>query len=245
MVQKTETLWQIGQSGKGSQEFVQTGGWQPEFTYIVGSDEDPINQPRMPSLLLVPGLETKPKRGRKQLFSTDKLHIQFSLAKSYNVGELVLFYDFYGSETDTLCVDGEPVAQLVGAGEHKLNRSQTPLPAIGMGTHTLTLTTAGGAGDGKHRIDYLRLDAVVDPKQPKTLKHPEKSPETSQKTMDTQNPTPTPPEPQAPAPVVKKSYIMTSQTGLQDYSYWSEYAQKLAKKNKSYRRPFRRGRIWA
>ncbi len=42
MTKQTETLWQIGCSGKGGKEFVQAGGWQAEFTYTVGSDADPI-----------------------------------------------------------------------------------------------------------------------------------------------------------------------------------------------------------
>ena len=40
-----------------------------------------------------------------------------------------------------------------------------------------------------------------------------------------------------------KSYLPTSQTGLQDYSFWWEYARKHAKKTKA-TAAFRRGRIW-
>ncbi|MEA5536884.1 cyanobactin biosynthesis PatC/TenC/TruC family protein [Crocosphaera sp. XPORK-15E] len=237
MTQNTETLWQIGQSGKGGQEFLQAGGWQAEFTYIVGSDDDPINQPRMPSLLLVPGLKTKPKRGRKELFATDKLNIQFSLPQSYSDGELTLFYNFYGSETDTLFVDGEPITELVGAGERKLNRTQTPLPALSAGKHTLTLTTAGGVG-GKHSIDYLKLDGVV------AAKTPEKTQETMTKPKETMAKATTP-EPEVTVDVPKKSYVPTSQTGLQDYGYWYDYCRKQAKKTEKDHKPFRRGRIWA
>ncbi|RAM49411.1 MAG: hypothetical protein C6Y22_22555 [Hapalosiphonaceae cyanobacterium JJU2] len=42
----------------------------------------------------------------------------------------------------------------------------------------------------------------------------------------------------------KKSYVPTSQTGLQDYSYWWEYARQHAKAPEQ-GQSFRRGRIWA
>lgn len=51
-----------------------------------------------------------------------------------------------------------------------------------------------------------------------------------------------------PAPAApRKSWLPTTQTGLQDYSYWWEYARKHAKSNaaKAKGKPFRRGRIWA
>ncbi len=231
MTQDTKTLWQIGQPGKGGQEFVQADGWKAEFTYVVGSDDDPINQPQMPPLLLAPGRKAKPKRGKKQLFATDKLNIQFTLAQSYSAGELTLFYDFLGSETDTLWMDGERVTEWVGVGEGKRSQTQTPLPALDAGQHTFTLTTAGGVGDGGHWIDYLKLEGVVAPQQPETPK--------DNKTMAKKKATT--PEPEAP----KKSYVPTSQTGLQDYSYWWSYVREQAKKSKSDGKPFRRGRIWA
>lgn len=47
----------------------------------------------------------------------------------------------------------------------------------------------------------------------------------------------------------KKSYLMTSMTGMQDYSYWSAYVRetygKAAEKYERDPKPFRRGRIWA
>jgi cyanobactin cluster PatC/TenC/TruC protein len=45
-------------------------------------------------------------------------------------------------------------------------------------------------------------------------------------------------------PEQKKSYVPTAQTGLHDYAYWCEYAEKQAKKSKRHPKPFRRGRIW-
>ena len=253
MPQQTETLWQIGQAGKGGQEFSQVGGWQEEFTYVVGSDPDPINQPQMPSLLVVPGRKTKPQSKGKQLFSTDKLNIQFTLAQSYSTGELTLFYNFFGSQVDTLWVDGAPVTELVGVGSGKPTQTQIPLPALSAGQHTLTLTTAGGSRDGAHRIDYLKLEGVVVPQQPQTLQTPQTPKETKEtkETMANENKETvakeitevTPSEVSSP-PEQKKSYVPDSQTGLQDYSYWCDYAKKQAKKSKRHPKPFRRGRIW-
>lgn len=45
--------------------------------------------------------------------------------------------------------------------------------------------------------------------------------------------------PTTPAATPQKSYLPTTQTGLQDYAYWWDYARKYAKKE-----GFRRGRIW-
>lgn len=231
---KTKTLWQIGQPGKKGRDFVQAGGWKAEFTYLVGSDPDPINAPTMPPLLLVPGRKNKPKRGRKQLFATDKLQIRFTLNQSYKADQLTLFYDFLGSETDSISLDGQPLTQIQGVGEGKLKQNKIPLPPLTSGDHTLTLTTAGGVGDGGHWIDYLKLDAIaVD----QTTKKPSKT-MASRKTTKAKTKTTAPSTPAA------KSYLPTTMTGLQDYSYWWAYAREHAKANKPNTKEFRRGRIW-
>lgn len=252
MPQQTETLWQIGQPGKGGQEFSQEGGWQAEFTYAVGSDRDPINQPQMPSLLVAPGRKTKPRQKGKQLFSTDKLNIQFTLARSYSTGELTLFYNCFGSQVDTLWVDGKPVSEIVGVGSGKPTQTQIPLPALSAGQHTLTLTTADGSGDGAHRIDYLKLEGVVRRDQPQkppptlqTPQIPKETEETMAKKKTTTTASEVPSTEVSSTPEPKKSYVPNSQTGLQDYSYWWEYARKTAKAPDLERKPFRRGRIWA
>ena len=231
---KTKTLWQIGQPGKKGKDFVQAGGWKAEFTYVVGSDPDPIDAPAMPPLLLVPGRKNKPKRGRKQLFATDKLQISFTLNQSYKADQLTLFYDFLGSETDSISLDGKPLTQIQGVGEGKLKQNKIPLPPLISGDHTLTLTTAGGVGDGGHRIDYLKLDAIaVD----QTTKKPSKT-MASRKTTKAKTKTT---DPSTPA---TKSYLTNTRTGLHDYSYWWAYAREHAKANKPNTKEFRRGRIW-
>jgi cyanobactin cluster PatC/TenC/TruC protein len=49
--------------------------------------------------------------------------------------------------------------------------------------------------------------------------------------------------PMATPDTPQKSYLPTTQTGLQDYAYWWDYARKHAKKGKA-AKAFRRGRIW-
>ena len=153
---QTQTLWQIGKPGGRGKEFVKAGGWQAEFTYIVGSDADSINRPHMPPVLVVPERKQKPN-----LYSTNKLNIRFTLERDYGIGELTLFYDFFGSEKDTLSVNGQKLTEILGAGEAKLKQNQIPLPALGKGEHTLTFTTTGGGPDKLHWIDYLKLEAVI------------------------------------------------------------------------------------
>lgn len=158
---KTKTLWQIGKSGDGSKEFPKFGnGWHQEFNYTVGSDADPINQPSIPPILVAPRRKQKPKRSGKQLYSTDKLNISFKVDRNYGKNELTLFYDFFGSETDSLHINGEKLTEILGAGEGKLKQSKIPLPALSQGEHTLTINTAGGS-DGVHWIDYLKLEGVA------------------------------------------------------------------------------------
>jgi cyanobactin cluster PatC/TenC/TruC protein len=230
---KTETLWQIGQPGRAGAEFVQAGGWQATFTYTVGTDADPVGAPTVPPLLVVPSRKAKPKRGKKQLFSTNKLNIRFTLDRDYSAQALTLFYDFFGSETDTLTLDGKLLAEIPGIGEGKLKQNQIPLPALAAGEHTLTLTTAGGAGDGAHWIDYFKLDGVVAPTP--VLQPTQTMPAKKKKTTQAQ------PTPEVEAP---KSYLPTTQTGLQDYSYWWAYARENAKTTQPNAKDFRRGRIW-
>jgi cyanobactin cluster PatC/TenC/TruC protein len=65
------------------------------------------------------------------------------------------------------------------------------------------------------------------------------------------NPEPSKSEPSKSEPTTittpepKKSYVPTSQTGLQDYSYWCQYVKDQAKKSDKDPKSFRRGRIWA
>ena len=216
---------------------------------MLGQNRDPINQPQMPSLLVVPGRKTKPKSKGKQLFSTDKLNIQFTLAQSYSTGELTLFYNFFGSQVDTLWVDGEPVTELVGVGSGKPTKTQIPLPALSAGQHTLTLTTAGGLGDGAHRIDYLKLEGVVVAQQQQTLQTPQ-TPKETKETKETmanekketvaKEKTEVTPSEVSSTSEPKKSYVPTSQTGLQDYAFWCEYGEKHSKQSQKHPKPFRR-----
>lgn len=145
-------LWQIGKPG-GTQgkEFSASGGWREVFDYTVGTDADPIGSPNAPRIITVPDLKRKPKQP-----CTDQLNIHFTLERDYAEGELTLFYDWYGSETDTLTLDGQLLKEIKGKGEGKLQQSVLPLPALSSGQHTFSITTKGGKG-GNHWIDYLKL----------------------------------------------------------------------------------------
>jgi cyanobactin cluster PatC/TenC/TruC protein len=249
---ETQILWQIGKPGGSNQEFIQDGGWQAEFTYTVGADEDPINQPSLPPILVVAGLPEKPKRGKKQLFATDKLNICFTLNRSYGENELTLFYAFRGLETDHLLIDGEALAEVQGVGERKLKKSQIPLPALTSGEHTLTFTTTGG--DGDHWIDYLKLEGVVVENRQGEQKMPSKSgsKETKSSASDETQAQSKPKETKSSAlEETVKAHIpsagpsTSAATGLEDYGYWLKTVAKMqAEKGEKDKKPFRRGRIW-
>ncbi|WP_293353279.1 MULTISPECIES: cyanobactin biosynthesis PatC/TenC/TruC family protein [unclassified Microcoleus] len=113
----------------------------------------------------------------------------------------------------------------------------------------MTLITAVGLGDGAHRIDYLKLEGVVASQQPQTLQTPKETKETketmaNEKKETAKEKTEVTPSEVSSTPEQKKSYVPTSQTGLQDYAYWCDYAKKQAKKSEKHPKPFRRGRIW-
>ncbi|WP_293338617.1 cyanobactin biosynthesis PatC/TenC/TruC family protein [Microcoleus sp. CAWBG58] len=116
----------------------------------------------------------------------------------------------------------------------------------------MTLTTAVGRGDGAHRIDYLKLEGVVASRQPQILPSPQTFKETketketmaNEKKETAKEKTEVAPSQVSSTPEQKKSYVPTSQTGLQDYAYWCDYAKKQAKKSEKNPKPFRRGRIW-
>lgn len=104
-----------------------------------------------------------------------------------------------------------------------------------MTQETETLWQIGQSGN-KDWIDYLKLDGVVAPQEPAVPENPKT--EAKMNTTNSESATTT-------DTAKKKSYVMTSMTGMQDYSYWSKYTQKLAKKTKGGEKSFRRGRIWA
>lgn len=240
MSEQTETLWQIGKPGDRAAEFVKSGGWQTDYTYTIGVDADPINKPNIPGVLVVPGAESKPMYQGQPRFSTERLNIAFSLGRDYGAGELTLFYDFLGSETDTVYLDGMPVAELAGVGEGRVSQHQISLPDVRAGEHEMSITTAGGTG--AHLIDYLKLDGAIAPQDIR----PPKPPKTEQPTaMSTMQKTASQLDMEAPAD--QKSAIPSSMTGLQDYSFWWSYARANATKAATDKDPdtFRRGRIWA
>jgi DNA-binding HxlR family transcriptional regulator len=151
-ITKVTTLWRIGTPGKGSKVFLRRSKWTKEHTYRIGSDTDPINKPKVPALMTVPG-------GGKRQGGTEKLHIEFTLERDYAEGNLIFQYDRLGVEETTVLLDGSLLKKIPGAGEGKLKKMQIPLGATGRGDHVLTITASGGPGDG-HFVDYFELRAV-------------------------------------------------------------------------------------
>ncbi|MDJ0795433.1 MAG: family 2A encapsulin nanocompartment shell protein [Calothrix sp. MO_167.B12] len=154
----TKTLWQIGKPG-GPKEFNQGQGWTEEHNYIVGQDTNPINHPSLPAVL------TSPKGIRpKRKASTNRYNITFTLEHDYGDGELTLFYDRYGAETDSIFLDNQLLIKIKGAGEGKLKQSEISIGTLSQGEHTLSITTTGQTKDKAHLIDYLKLMGI-DPGQ--------------------------------------------------------------------------------
>jgi cyanobactin cluster PatC/TenC/TruC protein len=251
-----ETLWQIGKPKGGKQEFLQTGGWSQEFNYDVEADSDPVNRPQLPGIISRSGSQKTDKEA-----ATAKLNIHFNLKRNYSAGELILFYARFGSEEDSLFLDGELVQKITGPKDGKLQQNEIPLTALSKGKHTLSITTAGG--DKKHAIDYLKLQASIANTQAiPSPAHPQESP---QESAVKPAPTPPPAPEVTPAPEVKpqsetkptaegkpETEVKTAAkverhllaTGLEDYGFWW---QQMAKEQSSQKekKPFRRGRIWS
>lgn len=162
--QKTKILWQIGKSGGGMGEFLQKGEFQEEFNYNVDRDPDSINRPQAPGTLVSPECEKLPN-----VFSTRKLNIHFFLPRNYAEGELTLFYNRSGIEEDSIFLDDQLLTKIAGTGEKSLKKSEISLGAASSGQHILSITTSGG--DGKHTIDYLKLEGVITPAEEKIQQH--------------------------------------------------------------------------
>jgi len=159
----TLTLWQIGKPDgavnpiNGAAEYPAEGKYYPEFNYTIGTDFDPIDDPSIPGYIgSVNVCDIDPHRPCTD--TTMRLNIQFELNCAHEEGDLILFYDRYGSETDTLYFDfdGIPFAT-VSATEGGFKKFELPLPACEAGTHTISIAYEGGGDANGHYIDYLKL----------------------------------------------------------------------------------------
>ena len=158
-----EQFWQIGTPDgavdpkDGSAEYPANRQYYNEFTYIVGVDSDPIGAPSMPGYI---GSKNVCDINERPLCTdtTKELNIEFELYCSHEEGKLVLIYDRYGSETDTLYFDfdGTPFATVV-ATEGGFKQFNLPLPIAAAGIHTITIAYEGGGDANGHYIDYLKL----------------------------------------------------------------------------------------
>lgn len=73
---------------------------------------------------------------------------------------MTLFYNFYGTEEDSLFLDGELLTKIAGVGERTLKENEISLGKLAPGKQRLSITTHGGT-KGRHSIDYLKLQAIV------------------------------------------------------------------------------------
>ncbi len=156
------TLWQVGRPDgavnpiAGSAEFPATGAYTATFTYTVGTDLDPINAPSMPGYIGTDNVCAF-AGGRPCTDTTRHLDIVFDLGCDASAGELFLTYDRYGSEVDTLLLDGTTIAT-VNASENNFQSFGLALGALAAGTHTLTIEYGGSGSNNGHYIDRIKLD---------------------------------------------------------------------------------------
>jgi len=160
----TLTLWQIGTPDGnvnpqvGSVEYPAWNKYYNEYDYCVGDDSDPIGSPSMPGYI---GSDTvcniSPRDNCTD--TTMVLNIGFELNCCHDADDLVLIYDRYGSETDTLYFDGEFLID-VKATEGGFAHFEISLPAVEFGFHVITIAYEGGGDANGHYIDYLKLIEV-------------------------------------------------------------------------------------
>ena len=155
------TVWQIGTPDgamnpiNGSSEYPATGAWTETFDYYVGTDLDPINYPSVPGYI-GPDNVCAFAGGRPCTDTTAELNIHFTLNCDYGGGEITLFYDRYGSESDRLYLDGV-LFDTISATEGGFRQFIFDLGPLSAGDHTITIEYAGGGSGNGHYIDYLKL----------------------------------------------------------------------------------------
>ena len=158
-------VWQIGfphgdiNPIDGSAEYPANGMiyTSPQFTYVIGSDEDPINAPEFPGYIaLVNVCDIAP--GRPCTDTAAQIDINFTLDCDYAENdELTLVYGRYGSDTDLIFLYPEILIGSPSGNEGEYKEFSFPLGALSAGDYTINIIYEGsGAGNG-HYIDYLKL----------------------------------------------------------------------------------------
>lgn len=143
-------LWRIGVIDdhaatwdEADDEFVQGGAHQEVASYDVTTQIDAT--PSLPHRLNDSGAGT-----------ATSIEINFDLAHDYGDDQLVLTYGRFGSETDTISLDGVPLAT-VSVAEAVGGRFVIPLPEIDAGPHTLAFDYMSDGADNGHAIDFFSL----------------------------------------------------------------------------------------
>lgn len=165
------TLWQIGTPDgavdpvQGASEYLITGTiededswvWEESIDYYVQDDTDPINTPQCPGVIGPFNVLVVANDGRPPIDTTARLNIMFELHCDYEAGDLVLYYDRYGSEQDDLRIDLDGEIGSASATEGGFQQFTYSLPALEAGNHTISIIYMGGGSGNGHYIDYLKL----------------------------------------------------------------------------------------
>jgi len=169
------TLWQIGTPDgnvgpiQGSSEFPVTGDtsvesswvWVASQDYNIGYDEDPISLPSAYGYIGPDNVRAFTSDTRPPTDTTAELNIYFDLYCDYEAGDLVLYYDRYGSEQDNvwidLHIDGATLLGSPSATEGGFQQFVYFLPAMDAGPHSISIVYVGGGSGNGHYIDYLKL----------------------------------------------------------------------------------------
>ena len=167
-------IWQIGTPDGavnpvlGASEYLITGTiedegswvWGESINYYVQDDPDPINTPQCPGVIGPFNVLVVANDGRPPIDATAQLNIRFELYCDFEEGDLVLYYDRYGSEMDNVVLNVDGTNILLGqptATEGNFGSFSYPLPALEAGIHTISIIYMGGGSGNGHYIDYLKL----------------------------------------------------------------------------------------
>ncbi len=142
---------EISPASAGAAEFLATGHTDA-FVYEAGTLPHIDTSPAMPGYLAIDSAQCG-GRGCARVLS-----VRFDLPAPLANQPLNLLYSRYGSELDTVRIDGVAVAHLSGD-ESSNNLAAVGLSGLSAGTHTLTIQYNDSANASGHWIDFVRIVA--------------------------------------------------------------------------------------
>ena len=160
-----ETIWEIGRvhavPGPGNEvigaaEFPATGAFVDTFTYVIGTDDDPINEPSMPGYIFTENVCVS--NPRPVCTNTTRL-LKIQFVSECGLDSVTITYGRYGSEEDIFSVDG--VGEVItGTGEQNLRTYVKEIAYLAPGPHEIAIQYNGGGDGNGHYIDYIRLEGT-------------------------------------------------------------------------------------